>query len=142
MNLNLNETWRELYDAGRVRWMAGMLTTTGHRLSDMDDGYFALTMRSHGGGYATKNLTSYTPDFTDPATRGCLLEQARKAWDDPGLTVAGEYCPTFDPAWRVTGNRYCSEFQRLAMIGHGNEPSAILAAILAAIQAAPPKVTE
>ncbi len=27
------------------------------------------------------------PDFSDPATRGCLLAQVRKAWDDPSLHV-------------------------------------------------------
>ena len=50
------------------RWMPGMLTLDGFRLShvDIDD----------------------PPDLTDPATLGCLLALVREAWESPKANVS------------------------------------------------------
>jgi hypothetical protein len=138
MNLNLNETWRELYGAGKVRWMQGMKRADGIRTLDVQDGLALWASRNNDRGWYVLRHWD-VPDFADPATRGCLLEQARELWSDPGLAVVGEFDPPFAPSWRVMGQSHHGDrFQQLAMIGHDSE----LAAILAAIQAAPPKVTE
>lgn len=131
----LDQQWATLYAAGRVRWMPGMLADRGRVITAGTDRHgawarFAITGEWIIGG---DDLHVYTPDFTDPATIGCLLHQAREAWGDPGLTVDGEYCPPFDPAWRVTGqSHHGGTFQRLAIIGYTTEPAAIIAAIAAA----------
>ncbi len=67
----------ELQDLGRRavackhwRCLPGVLADDGHRLSAVDcDGL-------HPEAYGV------TPDFSDPATRGCLLELVRDAWGD------------------------------------------------------------
>ena len=136
----LHDQWTALYAAGRVRWMAGMLTQHG-RVVTADVAANGVQMPLLCVGTArlyAHGPTTIIPDFTDPATIGCLLHQARDAWDDKGLTVVGEFVPPFDPSWRVMGQSHHGvAFQRLAMIGHDSEP----AAILAAIAAAPPKVS-
>jgi hypothetical protein len=54
------------------RWMPGMLALdTGLRLDEMTDDWEAEL-----------------PDFSDPATLGCLLALVREAWDDPHVYVA------------------------------------------------------
>jgi len=70
------------------RWLPGMLTTFGERY-ELGDGPWLL---------------GHTPDFTDPATMGCLLSLVRAAyapaiWLTTGalLTAGGVY------GWRVQG---------------------------------------
>jgi hypothetical protein len=159
----LHDQWTALYTAGRVRWMPGMLTMFDPVLMPRVIGSAAVDYglrhrvtgveRNHWYG-VTQHHDDYPdalhenesggspesfPDFSDPATIGCLLHQAREAWNDKGLTVVGEFVPPFAPSWRAMGGHlHGAGFQRLAMIGHDSEP----AAILAAIAAAPPKVTE
>ena len=57
------------------RWMPGMRTDLGERVSDDDAQTDAPT-----------NWTDDLPDLTDPATLGCLLTLVREAWgkDDMG----------------------------------------------------------
>jgi hypothetical protein len=131
----LHDQWNALYASGRVRWMPGMLDEDGWRVID-DDRYCPTICRERTAINVNTELIG-APDFSDPATIGCLLHQAREAWNDKGLTVVGEFVPPFAPSWRVMGgDHHGAGFQRLAMIGHDSEP----AAILDAIAAAPPKV--
>ena len=52
------------------RWMPGMLTLDGFRLSPVDaDG-------------------DDPPDLSDPATLGCLLALVREAWESPKANVS------------------------------------------------------
>ena len=144
----LNEQWTALYAAGKVRWMAGMLDTYGTRvLSVKDDGRLvtdefvdtSTALQSWQVHDVTSPDTMHDPDFTDPATIGCLLHQAREAWGDPTAHVhgclwdmSGEVVP---PQWTMVGT--------LPAVGqsvvgwHLTE----INAILAAIAAAPPKET-
>ena len=66
------------------RWMPGMKLTAGLRLSE--------------------SLVPFTfpvdlPDFTDPATVGCLIALVREAYDDSTLTPAFNYEGWL--SWRV-----------------------------------------
>jgi len=130
----LHDQWTALYATGRVRWMPGMLTDRG-RIVRLQGPQFCEVYSADAlacGLRTNEPAASLVPDFTDPATIGCLLHQARELWSDPGLTVVGEYCPGFNPSWRVMGqSHHGGRFQRLAMIGHDSEPAAILAAIAA-----------
>jgi hypothetical protein len=134
----LHDQWTALYATGRVRWMPGMMTERG-RIVRLQGPQFCEVYSADAscGLRINEPAASLVPDFSYPATIGCLLHQAREAWDDKGLTVVGEFVPPFAPSWRVMGgDHHGAGFQRLAMIGHDSEP----AAILAAIAAAPPKV--
>jgi hypothetical protein len=133
----LHDQWTALYAAGRVRWMPGM-SDGCYRVthSPSEDGEW-VDVTCDGRSFECRLSELTEPDFSDPATIGCLLHQAREAWNDKGLTVVGEFVPPFAPSWRAMGGHlHGAGFQRLAMIGHDSEP----AAILAAIAAAPPKV--
>jgi hypothetical protein len=132
----LHDQWTALYTAGRVRWMPGMLTDRG-RVTDVglisNFGIFPVTI--HGEDrrfFAKQGPRALTPDFSDPATIGCLLHQAREAWDSPRLQTSPMLQPAplewicYPNACEDDGRRYLGD----------SEP----AAILAAIAAAPPKV--
>jgi hypothetical protein len=69
----------------RWRWMPGMVTTHGQRIARVDaDGYAVAYYR---GGHLQMPEAGALPDLTDPATMGCLLALARKAWNNPDLHV-------------------------------------------------------
>ena len=76
---------RALVDAGVVEWMPGMVDTFGDRVLSIDDAGEVTTSElqpasqssdTHVHGPSRDCLT--VPDITDPATRGCLLEQLRR----------------------------------------------------------------
>jgi hypothetical protein len=126
----LHDQWTALYTAGRVRWMPGMLTDRG-RIVRLQGPQFCEVYSADAlacGLRINEPAASLVPDFTDPATIGCLLHQAREAWNDPSITVVSTHDGT---VWAIllsaatSGPHY-----------HASE----IAAILAAIAAAPPKV--
>ena len=89
------------------RWMPGMKLTAGLRLSE--------------------SLVPFTfpvdlPDFTDPATLGCLLALVREAWDDHRLTLFYHYSYS---DWRLYTPRG-------AFLQSPNEAEALVAALEAA----------
>ena len=76
------------------RWMPGMLTTENARVLLYDDS--TGNLHAHAPcGLGEEML----PDFSDPATRGCLLVLVREAWGDPTM-YASEHSPGRRP-WRV-----------------------------------------
>jgi hypothetical protein len=127
------EQWAALYAAGKVRWMPGMRDAHGVIVVQVyDDGdVYAYDGSAHLIEDAVYRIPASVsvPDFTDPATRGCILAQAREALADPCFHVI---------AWQNMMGEI-----RFVGIGTGKsiksdtEP----AAILAAIAAAPPKET-
>ena len=89
------------------RWMPGMKLTAGLRLSE--------------------SLVPFTfpvdlPDFSDPATLGCLLALVREAWDDHRLTLFYHYSYS---DWRLYTPRG-------AFVQSPNEAEALVAALEAA----------
>jgi hypothetical protein len=131
----LHDQWTALYTAGRVRWMPGMLTDRGRIVRLQGPQFCEVYSADASCGLRTNEpAASLVPDFTDPATIGCLLHQAREAWDSPRLQTS----PMLQPApleWICYPNA-CEDDGRRYI--EATEP----VAILAAIAAAPPKVTE
>lgn len=80
MESNLIELGKRAVACRGWRWMPGMravptegMITVPLRLTDDDDWPHDFGLR--------------VPDFTDPATLGCLLALVREAWKDPALCV-------------------------------------------------------
>jgi hypothetical protein len=143
--MTIHDQWTALYTAGRVRWMEGMSTNIGARILRVShagtDMQHMLVASDHGAVFFVGDVDSdERPDFTDPATIGCLLHQAREAWGDMTAHIHG--ClwdmngDVVPPQWTMIG---VTPPVGQSVVGwHLTEP----AAILAAIAAAPPKVTE
>ena len=91
------------------RWMAGMLTDSGHRLA-YDD---VAPLEECGG---RSHADAYRPliDFTDPVTLGCLLTLVRDVWDALSAPAA---CTLVQPdgsekvvAWRPAASRHVRQW--------------------------------
>lgn len=80
------------------RWLPGMLTSGGLRVTDThrdglpcawtfaDGEHFAKTFNNCGiDEYREGFWNLQLPDFRDPATRGCLLQLVREAWGEPHM---------------------------------------------------------
>lgn len=74
------------------KWSAGMLTHEGYRLirpGRSPDLWVCAAHNKRALGRVlsvmTLRLTGSYPDLADPATRGCLLDLARTAWNRPAL---------------------------------------------------------
>ena len=146
----LHDQWTALYAAGRVRWMAGM-SDGCYRVthSPSEDGEW-VDVTCDGRSFECRLSELTEPDFSDPATIGCLLHQAREAWGRPYMTLGVRNVQTSSvtravvPAWYMhvgpdePANRMepMGPLHRMSMAQYDSEP----AAILAAIAAAPPKV--
>jgi len=70
----------------RWRWMNGMLSAKGLRVTENDpDGYVAGYY--DGCSYIANCTKGSLPDLSDPATLGCLLALVREAWGDPSVGI-------------------------------------------------------
>lgn len=75
----IEELARRAIACKRWRWVPGMLSEKGLRVHRRDDdgyvvGYYADL------SYIAECVPGSLPDFTDPATLGCLLALVREAW--------------------------------------------------------------
>ena len=76
---NLEELARRAVACKRWRWMDGMLSDKGLRVTENDpDGYVAGYY--DGCSYIANCTKGSLPDLSDPATLGCLLALVREAW--------------------------------------------------------------
>lgn len=101
----------------RWRWMPGMrgVTASGGTDRIMDE------------SEAAQPNSDLLPDFTDPATLGCLLHLVREAWGDPWARVQPFGRPD-NFGWRVIG---------IEVRVRRDQPTEA-AALVAALEAAPP----
>jgi len=75
---NLEELARRAVACKRWRWMPGMLSAKGLRVTRRDsDGYVVGYYEDLS--YIAECVAGSLPDLTDPATLGCLLALVRKA---------------------------------------------------------------
>jgi len=76
---NLEELARRAVACKRWRWMPGMLSANGLRVTRRDsDGYVVGYYQDLS--YIAECVPGSLPDLTDPATLGCLLALVREAW--------------------------------------------------------------
>lgn len=81
----LNEQWARLLAAGKVRWMPGMVAIRG----PSEHPYRFPCAVSAQKVRASLVGQAWTPDFTDPATLGCLLAMARERYPDATTQIDG-----------------------------------------------------
>jgi hypothetical protein len=106
-------------------WRAGMLSNHGARY--LGTGLWA---NSTGVTFADPN-EGEEPDFSDPATLGCLMAAAREAWKDPRLCTYPEkrWWGTFG----VDGDDYLGIPKRPSMAVATTEAEALIVALEAAV---------
>jgi hypothetical protein len=76
---NFEELGRRAVACKRWRWMPGMLSKKGLRVTRRDsDGYVVGYYENLS--YIAECVPGSLPDLTDPATLGCLLALVREAW--------------------------------------------------------------
>ena len=69
----LNARWEALHKAGKVRWLPGMLDTTGRRYVEPTGFGGAVWTTPDGQGVEGLTVAGRIPSWRDPATLGCLL---------------------------------------------------------------------
>lgn len=79
--LHLETLARAAVDCPKWRWMSGMKVAVP-AAHEGDTGYF---LRLSQDGYVP--AAHEYPDFTDPATLGCLLALVREAWEAPTIST-------------------------------------------------------
>ena len=127
MSKELDEKWRDLVADGKAKWMPGMLGPDGFRILTVRQDSRGFQLVSRGCGWTAPSLQSdFLPDWTDPATLGCLLALVREAWGDSDIYF-GSSLSTKRKRWSwVMGGGDC--------IGQGDTEAE---ALLATLEAAP-----
>ncbi len=83
---------QRLVACSAFRWMPGMLTAEGYRITVVRGGMAGVQDDEHypkTWGLEPHDCREpmdpfdWTPDLTDPATLGCILALVREAWTDP-----------------------------------------------------------
>jgi hypothetical protein len=121
---HLDELARRAVACKRWRWMPGMLSDRGLRVTRCDrDGYVVGYYADLS--YIAECVQGSLPDLTDPATLGCLLALVRRSWGQ------GVYLLP-DGGWYVKGAR----LQDGASIGLGICATSEAEALVAALEAA------
>ena len=125
MSAKLKTLSRRAVACPRWRWMPGMLSDKGLRVTRCDrDGYVVGYYEDLS--YIAECVQGSLPDLSDPATLGCLLALVREAWG------RGVYLLP-DGGWYVKGAR----LQDDATINLGICATTEVEALVAALEVAP-----
>ena len=128
---NLEELARRAIACKRWRWMPGMLSVKGLRVTRRDsDGYVVGYYEDLS--YIAECVPGTLPDLSDPATLGCLLALVREAWG-PAASVS----VNLSGFWAVGGATVLSGKGKGASINLGIWKLTELEALVAALEVAP-----
>ena len=112
------------------RWMPGMLSDKGLRVTRCDDDGYIVGYYEHLS-YVAECVKGSTPDLRDPATIGCLLALVREAWEP--YRNGDPICSTFQwtDRWGV-GAIVPTGFAPIVLSTYPTEVMALVAALEAA----------
>lgn len=141
----LDQQWADLYRAGKVRWMPGMMTDHG-RVVDVPCAKNGVQMPVlwTGDDITVPGPTTIAPDFSDPATIGCLESMCCELYHCDRIRITIQPGVTMD---NITRGHWSAQNWRGASFAQGefetdDRDTIRVTAILAAIQAAPPRSTK
>jgi hypothetical protein len=127
----IEELARRAVACKRWRWMPGMLSVKGLRVTETDpEGYVAGYYEDYS--YIGNCVEGSLPNLSDPATLGCLLALVRKAWG-PAASVS----VNLSGFWAVGGATVLSGKGKGASINLGIWKLTELEALVAALEVAP-----
>ena len=97
-----NKLAERVIACGPWRWLAGMQTTCGIRVTDGGNGWLSGQLSgptTRGGGWIGTKSEGYLPDLSDPATAGCLLAlvfelEGKRVWPNTAAINLAVYGPT------------------------------------------------
>lgn len=121
---NLEQLARRAVACKRWRWMPGMLTENGVRVTSVDDDGYTCGYAVECGYLCIVERGTF-PDLSDPATLGCLLALVREAHCDQQMFV--ETYSFLRNNWRCTGVSFSMQW----------DAPTEAAALVAALEAAP-----
>ena len=127
----IEELARRAVACKRWRWMPGMLSAKGLRVTRRDsDGYVVGYYEDLS--YIAECVAGTLPDLSDPATVGCLLALVRESWG-PAASVS----VNMSGFWAVGGATVLSGKGKGASINLGIWKLTELEALVAALEVAP-----
>lgn len=83
MSKELDEKWRELVAAGRAEWVPRMVDQAGWTFIEHTDHGEAAFLWVADDGCEWLRVEGRLPDWSDPATLGCLLGQVEARYGGP-----------------------------------------------------------
>lgn len=88
MNTDLETLGKRAVACTRWRWMPGMKTICGIRVTDGSKDWLSGHLpgpTTKGGGWVDTKSEGYLPDLSDAATVGCIVDLVRSAFRKPNL---------------------------------------------------------
>ena len=121
----LEEVARRAVACKGWKWMVGMSVAVPDTLDGGEGGYYRIYIASH-----VPEADAY-PNFSDPATMGCLLHIVREAWNVPDLSAIRSAFKDGSVVWSFCLTQECREQLGLAdgYLGGATEAEALVAAL-------------
>lgn len=127
------ELGRRLVECKHYEWMAGMLIRDSlgepYRIKWVNGD----CLECDEDDQLRYPYTGLIPDITDPATVGCVLHLARKAYDFPGLYVVYDHHALAWLVWGLPGVAHPAR-AKFGLVGRGRTEAE---ALVVALEAAP-----
>jgi hypothetical protein len=127
----IEELARRAVACNRWRWMPGMLSDKGLRVTRCDDDGYVVGYYENLS-YIAECVSGSTPDLSDPATLGCLLALVRESWG-PTASVS----VNLSGFWAVGGATVLSGKGKGASINLGIWKATEIDALVSALEVAP-----
>lgn len=126
---DMTEIGRRAVACGDWRWLPGMLTTDGWRVSHNGDQLVGISHDYKRNEWCDLGLDGRLPDFNDPATVGCLTALVREKHGDPHAHIVS--VSDFDGDFWFVARTDCWTMLEQNITGryHSAEAEALVAAL-------------